>query len=99
MQDTIKPTLIEKELIPKLHFKDDLQQEEIEIEEQLELKNKLIEATRLGNSYRGKMRIEFFDDIGLKAVETTIWAAGSKFICLKGGVWIPISRIKKITTL
>jgi hypothetical protein len=99
MQDTLKPTLIEKELISKLNFKDNFPLEELELEEQLELKNKLIEATKLGNSYRGKMRIEFFDDIGLKAVETTIWAAGAKFICLKGGVWIPISRIKKVTTL
>jgi len=99
MQDTLQPTLIEKELIPKLNFKTGLEQQELEIEEQLELKNKLIEATRLGNSYRGKMRIEFFDDIGLKAVETTIWAAGAKFICLKGGVWIPISRIKNISTI
>ena len=99
MQDTLQPTLIEKELIPKLNFKTGLEQQELEIEEQLELKNKLIEATRLGNSYRGKMRIEFFDDIGLKAVETTIWAAGAKFICLKGGVWIPISRIKNIRTI
>jgi len=99
MQDTLQPTLIEKELIPKLNFKTELEQQELEIEEQLELKNKLIEATRLGNSYRGKMRIEFFDDIGLKAVETTIWAAGAKFICLKGGVWIPISRIKNISTI
>ena len=98
MQDTLKPTLIEKELISKLRFKDSFK-EELRTEEQLELKNKLIEATRLGNSYRGKMRIEFFDDSGLKAVETTIWAAGAKFICLKGGVWIPISRINKVTTL
>lgn len=99
MQDTLKPTLIEKELISKLNFKNNVPIEELEIEEQLELKNKLIEATRLGNSYRGKMRIEFLDDVGLKAVETTIWAAGAKFICLKGGVWIPISRIKKVITL
>jgi len=99
MQDTLQPQLIEKELIPKLNFKADIAQESLEIEAQLELKNKLIEATRLGNSYRGKMRIEFMADVGLKAVETTIWAAGAKFICLKGGVWIPISRIKNISTL
>ncbi len=42
------------------------------------------------------MRIEFEDDEGLKAVETTIWATGQKYICLKGGVWLPISRIREV---
>jgi len=94
MQDTLKPTLIEKELIPKLNFK-----KLLEFEQSPELKSKLIEATRLGNSYKGKMRIEFMDDAGKKAVETTIWATGAKFICLKGGVWLPISRILKISMI
>ena len=94
MQETMNPTLIEKELIPQLNFK-----KLLEFEQSPTLKSKLIEATRLGNSYKGKMRIEFVDDGGLKAVETTIWATGAKFICLKGGVWLPISRIKKISML
>ena len=94
MQDALKPTLIEKELIPKLNFKKTL-----EFEQSPELKNKLVEATRLGNSYKGKMRIEFIDDESEKAVETTIWATGAKFICLKGGVWLPISRILKISMI
>jgi hypothetical protein len=94
MQDTLQPTLIEKELIPKLSFKKPL-----ELEQSPELKDKLIEATRLGNAYKGKMRIEFIDDNGFKAVETTIWATGARFICLKGGVWLPISRIKNISMI
>ena len=94
MQVNIQPVLVNKEVIPNLKFKNlipDFQNDE--------LKKKLIEATRLGNSYKGKMRIEFEDDEGLKAVETTIWATGQKYICLKGGVWLPISRIRAIKTL
>ncbi len=94
MQVNIQPVLVNKEVIPNLKFKNlipDFQNDE--------LKKKLIEATRLGNAYKGKMRIEFEDDEGLKAVETTIWATGQKYICLKGGVWLPISRIRAIKTL
>ena len=94
MQVNTQPVLVNKEVIPNLKFKNlipDFQNDE--------LKKKLIEATRLGNSYKGKMRIEFEDDEGLKAVETTIWATGQKYICLKGGVWLPISRIRAIKTL
>lgn len=94
MQVNVEPVLIDKEVIPNLKFKNlisDFQNSE--------LKRKLIEATRLGNSYKGKMRIEFEDDECLKAVETTIWATGQKYICLKGGVWLPISRIRNIKTI
>jgi hypothetical protein len=90
----IVATLIEKELIPGLKFKN-----EYKPLHSPELKRKLVEATRLGNSYKGKMRIEFEDDDGLKAVETTIWATGAKFICLKGGLWLPISRIIDLKSL
>jgi len=94
MQENGAPQLIEKEVIPQLNFKNLL-----EFEQAPNLKHELIEATRLGNSYKGKMRIEFMDDAGAKAVETTIWATGAKYICLKGGVWLPISHIKKVSTL
>jgi hypothetical protein len=40
--------------------------------------------------------IYFHDDEGPKRVETTIWATGSKYICLKGGVWIPIDHIVEV---
>jgi hypothetical protein len=94
MHVNIQPVLIDKEAIPNLKFKNLIPEFQ-----NLELKRKLIEATRLGNSYKGKMRIEFEDDEGLKAVETTVWATGQKYICLKGGVWLPISRIRNIKTL
>lgn len=94
MQEILEPMLIEKEVIPNLNFKKIL-----EFEQSPTLKHKLVEATRLGNLHKGKMRIEFLDDSGFKAVETTIWATGAKFICLKGGVWLPISRIKSISMM
>ncbi len=85
---------IEKEMIPNLSFK-----EAVNIEQQEGLKERLIEATKLGNLHRGKIAIVFRDDEGLKQVETTIWATGAKYICLKGGVWLPISRIKEVKFL
>jgi hypothetical protein len=94
MQETI-PTnaiLIEKEQIPNLHFKN-----AASFEQDPDLRKKLVEATKLGNIHHGKIRIDFTDDGGAKYVETTIWATGGKYICLKGGVWLPISRISKIS--
>lgn len=86
--------LIQKENIPSLSFK-----KAIELEQSPDLREQLVSATRLGNHHKGKIRIRFRDDEGMKAVETTIWATGGKYICLKGGIWIPISRIDRIKTL
>ena len=94
MTATGTPTLIEKENIPNLSFKKD-----VKVEQQANLKNRLIEATKLGNIHHGKIAIIFADDQGLKRVETTIWATGAKYICLKGGVWLPISRIQEVKFL
>ncbi len=93
--EEIEPAILpEKEQIPKLKFKN-----KIEIYQSPNLRKKLVEATRLGNNYKGKMRISFLADEGHKAVETTIWATGAKFICLKGGIWLPISRIDQLKML
>lgn len=87
----IKPVNIEKELIPGLKFnnKTKVVQEEGLIE-------KLIEATRLGNTHHGKVGIIFEDDECLKRVDTTIWSTGNKYISLKGGVWLPVDRIRQV---
>lgn len=91
MQATIKPTLVEKEVINSLSFKlRDRVNQHPKILEQIK------KATRLGNGYRSKVSILFHDDAGLKRVDTTVWAYGAKFICLKGGVWLPINRIVEI---
>ncbi len=93
MTETIEQTaqLIEKEIIPNLSFSPN------QVEEQQEgLMEKLLEATKLGNLHRGKVTIYFRDNDGLKCVKTTIWATGLKYICLKGGVWLPITSIQKV---
>lgn len=82
------PLLVDKELIPTLSFKDI-----VLADKNPELERLIEQAVRLGNAYHSKVSIVFLDDEGLKRVETTIWAKGEKFICLKGGVWLPISRI------
>lgn len=87
----MKPELIEKERISALTFIDNQP-----IQQHPELRSQIEKATILGNSHHSKVSIIFQDDAGLKRVDTTIWAAGMKFICLKGGVWIPIARIVEI---
>lgn len=91
MQAIMKPELIEKELISSLSFT-----EKVAVKQHPDLLKQIEQATILGNSHRSKVSIIFQDDAGLKRVDTTIWAAGTKFICLKGGVWIPIERILEI---
>lgn len=87
----MKPTLIEKELIQGLSFKD-----KRKINQHPNLEEQIKSATRLGNAFHGKVSIIFEDDEGTKRVDTTIWAYGSKYICLKGGIWLPIDRIIEI---
>lgn len=82
---------IEKEAIPSLSF-----HQEVKIKQHPDLQKQIEQAALLGNGYKTKVSIYFHDDDGLKRVQTTIWAAGSKYICLKGGVWIPIARITEI---
>ena len=82
---------IEKENVPSLTFK-----REIKVKQHPELRSQLEQATRMGNGYHSKVSIYFHDDEGLKRVETTIWATGANYICLKGGVWIPIARIQEV---
>lgn len=96
MQEILEqtPQLVEKESIPQLNFKNPIQSKANPA-----LMEKLIEATKLGNIHHGKIAIIFQDDEGLKRVETTIWATGAKYICLKGGIWLPISRIKEVRFL
>lgn len=91
MQAIMKPELIEKEMITSLSFS-----QKQEINQHSELYHQIEKATILGNAHRSKVSIIFQDDSGLKRVDTTVWAAGLKYICLKGGIWIPIARIVEI---
>lgn len=54
-------------------------------------------AVRLGNLYKGKVKIKF-RNFGneLMSVNTTIWAWGSDYISLKGGKSIPVKAIEEI---
>jgi hypothetical protein len=85
------PVLIEKEAIANLSFKS-----EITFRQQENIIERLNEATKLGNLHRVKVALIFQDDEGMKRVETTIWATGANYICLKGGLWLPIRRIKEV---
>ncbi|MFM7595947.1 MAG: hypothetical protein ACKO4Y_07205 [Flavobacteriales bacterium] len=82
---------IQKEQVPNCTY-----EKSSNIEQEVNLRQKLHKAMVLGNTHRGKVTIVFCDDEGLKKVNTTIWAKGEQFITLKGGVWIPISKIVDI---
>jgi len=82
---------IPKEIVPYCDFK-----KKPFIFQKQELRKQLECATALGNNYRTKVQIVFCDDEGLKMVHTTVWAALERYILLKGGVRIPISRIVEI---
>jgi len=83
--------MIEKEAITACTFKHEMMSKQ-----HPELLSQIKDATILGNSHHSKVSIIFQDDDGIKRVDTTIWAAGTKFICLKGGVWVPINRLIEI---
>lgn len=91
MQSSSSPELIEKETVSQLTFT-----EAVTVNQHPDLLVQLQKASQLGNSERVKVSIVFVADSGLKRVDTTIWAVGTKFICLKGGVWIPIPRIVEV---
>jgi hypothetical protein len=88
---TLDHPRIRKEEIPNLTFHKD-----IDVEQDENIISKLETATRLGNGYHSKVNIYFVADQGPMSVLTTIWATGTKYICLKGGIWLPISRIEHI---
>ena len=91
MHGTLETQIVEKESISSLSFKGGDR-----IRQHPNLRQQIQEATRLGNAYHSKVSIYFQDDQGPKRVDTTIWAHGAKYICLKGGVWLPIDRIIEI---
>lgn len=87
----MEPEVIEKEQVKDLTFKAPMH-----VKQDPELQRHLAEATRLGNGYHTKVGIIFHDDEGLKRINTTIWATGTRYICLKGGMWLPINHIVEL---
>jgi hypothetical protein len=88
------PITIEKDLLPTLRFP----QDEV-LTDPAQLTQRRIEAQRavkLGNNYKGKVRIVFEDNDSIKMVETTIWGVTGKYLILKSGMLIPIKRVHEI---
>ena len=87
--------MIQKEEIPNYHFVsyDVLDNNE----DRINRRNSLQQAMVLGNSEHHKLRLFFTTTEGIKAVETTVWAATDDTVTLKGGVVIPVSCINKIS--
>ena len=83
--------IIEKEQIKFLNFSktEVLGKKNDQLNRFLDLKR----AVALGNLEKGKVRITFVDDTGLKMVETTIWALTEKSVILKKSTIIPLQRI------
>ena len=91
---TQSPTSIEKEEVCNLYFpQDDVLDDP---GEKVMRKSDIIQAMRLGNIERYKVKIIFEDTNSVKVLDTTIWAVTEKKIVLKRGVVIPVHRIHAI---
>ena len=82
---------IKKELVSTLRFPNEevLTSKEAKINRAICLKR----ASALGNIDHTKMKIIFKDNLGIKKINTTIWAYTEKYIVLKGSTLIPLNRI------
>ncbi len=86
--------LVQKEDIPGLKF---VKHEVLATKEEVHKRKMDLErAMVLGNAEHGKIRIVFETDEGLKAVETTVWAATETDVSLKGGINIPLRVIHRV---
>ena len=95
MENTIStPVIIGKEEVEKPYFpQDDVLADPAE---KMMRKGDIIQALRLGNIERYKVKIIFEDTESIRVVHTTIWAVTEKRIALKRGVVIPVHRIHSI---
>ena len=82
---------IEKEQINSLSFPktEVLKKKEDQLNRIVDLKR----ALALGNLERGKVKMFFEDNNGLKMVETTIWGLTDKSVILKKSTIIPLQRV------
>ena len=86
---------IEKEDVPSLSFP---KTEVLFSEEKITARNDMLQrAHRLGNSYKGKVRIQFVSSSGPREVYTTVWDVSKGYIRLKSGAQIPIHSITEIS--
>jgi hypothetical protein len=91
MDNVLSPMLVEKEDIQNMSF-----ERPLKLPQDPDIHRKISDAMLLGNTYHTKVSIVFCDDEGLKRVNTTIWANGNRFICLKDGAWLPVDHILEI---
>jgi len=88
------PAIIEKEKVSNLYFpQNDVLDDPAE---KMMRKGDIIQAMRLGNIERYKVKIIFEDTESIKIVNTTIWGVTEKKIVLKKGTVIPVHRIHQI---
>jgi hypothetical protein len=86
--------LVEKESVGELVFPiEEILTSDSEI---LNRKLSIDRAISLGNIEHHKVKIIFSDSIGIKKVDTTIWAVTDKAIVLKQNTIVPIHRIHKL---
>ncbi|WP_133273109.1 hypothetical protein [Hymenobacter radiodurans] len=83
---------IEKEAIPGLAFPhDDVLSDPAQ---QLQRRHDAERASKLGNSYQGKVTIYFQTHEGItRRVQTTIWAVHEEYVTLKAGITLPLRSI------
>lgn len=86
---------IDKEHIPSLRFG---KEEVLQSKERIRMRLFDLERSQtLGNLLQTKVRITFqSSDSQVYEVYTTVWAVGSQFVLLKGGITIPIKSIIQI---
>ncbi|MCS5490323.1 hypothetical protein [Algoriphagus limi] len=86
---------IEKEQIGAINF---TKREVLSNPEQIKQRLATLHRSQtLGNLLHTKVRISFLSvDQNLYEVYTTVWAVGSEFVVLKGGITIPIRSIIKV---
>lgn len=86
--------LIAKEDINKYHF---VHKEVLDTPEERRVRyTNLTKAMILGNNHKGKVKIVFETNEGIKAVETTIWVTDENEVSLKGGINIPVHSIREV---
>ena len=92
-----KVKIIQKENVGELNFP---KKEVLTSNDEKQIRAiKLQNAMRLGNIEHYKVKIIFEDNEGAKMVYTTVWASTPKNISLKGGVTIPVNRIREVNIL
>lgn len=54
-------------------------------------------AERLGNNFKGKVKITFRTFTNeIKTIDTTVWSATDEFVSVKGGMSIPVRAIMSV---